>query len=120
MSQPEPNLAQQLLQVPCTGVLAQLTIKPGVSPQNLMGHMPAEVRDTVLLYLGGHISQWWALCDHPGVIFLFHANSMEAVQELMAGLPLVQQDLVDLTYTRLGPLAPLRLLLRPAAIPQPG
>ena len=111
MSQPEPNLAQQLLQVPCTGVLAQLTIKPGVSPQNLMGHMPAEVRDTVLLYLGGHISQWWSLCDRPGVVFLFNATGVEEVQRLMATLPLVHEDLVDLAFTRLGPLTPLRILL---------
>ncbi len=110
MSQPEPNSAQQLLQVPCTGVLVQLTIKPGIGPQTLMSHMPREVHDTVLLYLEGRISQWWALCDRPGVVFLFSATNVEEVQQLMAGLPLVQEDLVDLTFTRLGPLTPLRIL----------
>jgi hypothetical protein len=51
--------------------------------------MPTEVRDTVLLYLEGHISQWWALCDRPGVVFLCTATSVEAVRQLMAALPLV-------------------------------
>ena len=80
-----------------------------------MPHMPAEVRDTVLLYLEGHIVQWWALCDRPGVVFLFNGSSVEEVQRLMAPLPLVHEDFVELTFTRLGPLTPLRLLLNQAA-----
>jgi hypothetical protein len=114
MNQPTPDPAQQLLQIPCTGILVQLTIKPGVHPQAFMPHMQAEVRDTVLLYLEGHISQWWALCDRPGVVLLFNATSAEAVQKLIADLPLVREDFVDLTYTRLGPLTPLRLFVKPA------
>ncbi len=89
MSQPTSNPGQQILQVPCTGVLVQLTLKPGINPQTVMPHMPTEVRDTVLLYLEGHISQWWALCDRPGVVFLCTATSVEAVRQLMAALPLV-------------------------------
>jgi hypothetical protein len=115
MSQPTSNPAQQILQVPCTGVLVQLTIKSGINPQMVMPHMPAEVRDTVLLYLEGHISQWWSLCDRPGVVLLFAATSVEAVRQLMAALPLVQEDLVDLTFTRVGPLTPLRILLNAGA-----
>jgi hypothetical protein len=118
MSQPISNPAPPMLQVPCTGVLVQLTIKQAISPQSVMPHMPAEVRDTVLLYLDGHISQWWALCDRPGVVFLFNTNSVENVRQLMAPLPLVQEDLVDLTFTRLGPLAPLRMLVGAATMPQ--
>jgi hypothetical protein len=76
-----------------------------------MRHMPAEVSETVLLYLAGHISQWWSLCDRPGVVFLFTATSVEAVRHLMATLPLAQADLVELSFTRLGPLVPLRVLL---------
>jgi len=118
MSQPTSNPAQQIIQVPCTGVLVQLTIKPSIKPQTFMPHMPAEVRDTVLLYLAGHISQWWSLCDSPGVLFLFTATSVEAVQQLMAALPLVREDLVDLTFTRVGPLTPLRTLVNIATPPQ--
>jgi hypothetical protein len=111
MSQPTSNPARQILQVSCSAVLVQLTLKSDVNPQTAMPHMPAEVRDTVLLYLEGHISQWWSLCDQPGVVFLFTTGSVEAVQQLMTALPLVREDLVDLTFTRLGPLAPLRILL---------
>ncbi len=110
MTEPIPNPALQVLPVPCTGVLVQLTIKAGINPQTVMLHLPAEVRDTVLLYLEGHISQWWALCDRPGVVLLFTATSVEGVQELMARLPLVHENLVDLTFTRVGPLTPLRIL----------
>jgi hypothetical protein len=111
MSDPVSNPAQQIVQVPCTGVLVQLTIKSGINPQTVMPHLPAEVRDTVLLYLGGRVSQWWALCDRPGVVLLFTATSVEEVQQLMSPLPLVEHDLVDLTFTRVGPLTPLRILL---------
>jgi hypothetical protein len=90
----------------------QLTIKPGVNLQAVMSHMPAEVHDTVLLYLAGHIIQWWSLCDRPGVMFLFSANNVEAVRTLMAELPLVRHDWVDLTLSRVGPLTPLRALLQ--------
>jgi muconolactone delta-isomerase len=114
MNQPATNPAQQLLQVPCTGVLVQLTVKPGINPQALMPLMPREVRDTVLLYLDGHISQWWSLCDQPGVLFLFNVDKVEEAQKLMASLPFVQENLVDLTFTRVGPLAPLRVLLNAA------
>jgi len=101
----------QMLRGACTNVLVQLTVKSAIDPQRVMPHMPAEIRDTVLLYLEGHISQWWSLCDRPGVVFLFNATGVEEVQRLMATLPLVHEDLVDLAFTRLGPLTPLRILL---------
>jgi hypothetical protein len=112
------NAAPQILQVPCTGVLVQLAIKLTLNPQSVMPHMPKEVRDSVLLYLDGDISQWWALCDRPGVVFLFSATSVEKVQQLMSTLPLVREDLVDLTFNRVGPLVPLRILMGAAAVPQ--
>ncbi len=118
MSQPINNPSPPTLQVPCTGVLVQLTIKQALNPQSVMPHMLAEVRDTVVLYLDGHISQWWALCDRPGVVFLFSATSVEKVEQLMSTLPLVREDLVDLTFTRVGPLVPLRILTGAAPVPQ--
>jgi hypothetical protein len=41
----------------------------------------------------------------------FRATSADAVRALMADLPLVKGELADLTFTRLGPLMPLRLMM---------
>ncbi len=101
---------QQMMMVPCTGVMVRLTMKPEMKPERLMPHMHAEIVDTVKLYLEGKIAQWWAQCDAPGVVFLFRADAVETVRGWMAELPLVKEDLVDLEFFRVGPLAPLRLL----------
>ncbi len=114
-----PLTPQQMLNTPCTTVLVELTIRAGIDPQRVMPHMAEEVRDTVKLYLDGHILQWFALCDKPGVVFLFAARDTETVNAWMAGLPLVQNELVDLKFTKLGALSPLRLLLNEPKPPAP-
>jgi len=42
-----------------TGVLTILTPKPGVTVEQVMKIMPAEIRATVPLYLDGKIQQWF-------------------------------------------------------------
>jgi hypothetical protein len=45
-----------------------LTAKEGVTRQQIMNIMPAEVRATVKLYLDGTIRQWYSRGDGKGVI----------------------------------------------------
>src|SRR5262244_1129596 len=58
-------------------VMVILTAKQGVTRQQIMSVMPAEVRATVKLYLDGKIRQWYSRGDGKGVIFLIDAKSVE-------------------------------------------
>jgi hypothetical protein len=57
-----------------TGVLTILTPKPGVTVEQVMKIMPAEIRATVPLYLDGKIQQWFTRGDGRGVIFLLNCK----------------------------------------------
>ena len=93
-----------------TAVLVILTAKQGVTPQQVMKVMPAEIRATVELYLNGRISQWFSRGDGRGVLFFLDAKDVPEAQALMEGLPLHKENLVDYEYIPVGPLMPLRLL----------
>ena len=94
-----------------TAVLVILTAKQGVTPQQVIKVMPAEIRATVELYLNGRISQWFSRGDGRGVVFLLDANDAAEAHALMEGLPLHKENLVDYEYIPVGPLMPLRLLM---------
>src|SRR3981081_4306839 len=59
-----------------TGVLTILTPKPGVTVEQVMKIMPAEIRATVPLYLDGKIQQWFTRGDGKGVIFLLNCKDV--------------------------------------------
>jgi hypothetical protein len=52
-----------------TEVMVILTAKQGVSRDQIMKVMPAEIRATVKLYLDGRIRQWYSRGDGRGVVF---------------------------------------------------
>ena len=58
-----------------TAVLVIETAKPGVTAQQIMAVIPAEIRATVKLYLDGKIHQWYSRGDGKGVIFLVDAKT---------------------------------------------
>jgi len=94
-----------------TAVLVILTATQGVTPQQVMKVMPAEIRATVELYLNGRISQWFSRGDGRGVLFLLDAKDVAEAQALMEVLPLHKENLVDYEYIPVGPLMPLRFLM---------
>ena len=58
MSHPSPAQTQAAAPTTTTtGVLVILTAKPGIAHDQIMAVMPAEVRATVQLYLGGKIRE---------------------------------------------------------------
>jgi hypothetical protein len=93
-----------------TAVLVVITAKQGVTLQQVMKVMPAEIRATVELYLNGRISQWFSRGDGRGVLFFLDAKDVAEAQALTEGLPLHKENLVDYEYIPVGPLMPLRLL----------
>lgn len=106
--------AQPPASTPTTAVLVNLTIKPEVDRAQVMKTLPEEVRETVKLYLDGKIQQWFSRSDGRGVIFIINASDSAAAEAIMAGLPLAKAGFVNLEYTALGPLSPLRALLAPS------
>ena len=95
-----------------TGVLTIVSPKPGVTPEQVMKIMPAEIRATVRLYLDGKIQQWFTRGDGRGVIFLLNCKDVEEARTLIEGLPLSKENLMDEQYIPVGPLLPLGILLR--------
>lgn len=95
-----------------TGVLAILSPKPGVTVQQVMKMMPAEIRATVPLYLDGKIQQWFTRGDGRGVIFLLNCKDEAEARALIGDLPLSKENLMDEQFIPVGPLLPLGILLR--------
>src|SRR5580704_14228343 len=94
-----------------TDVLVTLTIKPGIAREQINKILPEEVRDTVRLYLDGRIRQWYSRSDGKGVVFVLDCKDVAEATSVMEALPLAKERLVNLEFTALTPLTPLRLLL---------
>ena len=94
-----------------TEVMVILTVKDGVTRQQIMSIMPAEMRATVKLYLDGKIRQWYSRGDGKGVIFLIDAKTVEEAHAAIDAMPLSKENLVDHEYIPVGPLVPLTALL---------
>lgn len=94
-----------------TGVIVVLTAKAGVPREQVMAVMPAEVRQTVQLYLNGKIREWFSRADGRGAVFLLDTGDVAEAQTIMEALPLAKQNLMDHEYIAVGPLLPLRLLM---------
>jgi hypothetical protein len=77
--------------------------------------MPSEVRDTVKLYLGGKIDQWYVRQDKSGVVFLMNVTTVEEARALLEKLPLGQAKMMEFDLIPLGPLSPLTVLLNQQA-----
>ena len=95
-----------------TGVLTIYSPKPGVTPEQVMKTMPAEIRATVPLYLDGKIQQWFMRADGRGVIFLLNCKDVAEARALIETLPLSKENLMDEQFIPVGPLMPLGILLR--------
>jgi len=94
-----------------TEVMVILMAKEGVTRQQIMNIMPAEVRATVKLYLDGKIRQWYSRGDGKGVIFVIDAKTVEEAHAAIDAMPLSKEHLVDHEYIPVGPLMPLAALL---------
>ena len=98
-----------------TEVLVIETAKQGVTFQQVMAVIPAEIRATVKLYLDGKIRQWYSRGDGKGVVFLVDAQSEDEARAIMETLPLEKESLMDTDYVPVGPLMPLRMLIGTSA-----
>jgi hypothetical protein len=107
-----PSVAQTQATSPTTtGVMVILTVKAGVAREQVMAVMPAEIRQTVQIYLNGKIREWYSRGDGRGVVLLLDTRDVAEAEAIMEALPLAKQNLVDHEYIAVGPLMPLRLLM---------
>ena len=104
--------ADPLLSVPTTKVLAIGSLDAPLTEEQRRGIMSHEVPDTVKLYRGGKIDQWYVRKDGKGVVFLLNLNSAEEAKAILDQLPLGQAKLMHFDFIPLGPLSPLGLLLK--------
>jgi hypothetical protein len=88
-----------------------LTAKQGVTRQQIMNIMPAEVRATVKLYLDRKIRQWYSRGDGKGVILFVDAKTVDEAHAVIETMPLSRENLMDHEYIPVGPLMPLSALI---------
>ena len=98
-----------------TEVLVIQTPKQGVTAQQILAVIPAEIRATVKLYLDGKIREWYSRGDGKGVVLLVDAKSVDEARAIVEDLPLAKEQLIDSQYIPVGPLMPLRVLMGPGA-----
>lgn len=110
-SMADPSFAQTQATSPTTGVMVILTVRAGVTREQVMAVMPDEIRQTVQLYLGGKVREWYSRSDGRGAVFLLDVKEVADAHAIMDGLPLAKQELIDHEYIAVGPLMPLRLLM---------
>ena len=111
-SMAHPSVAQAQATSPTTtGVMVILTAKAGVTREQVMAVMPAEIRETLQLYLNGKIREWYSRGDGRGAVFLLDTKDVDEARAIMEGLPLAKENLLDHEYIAVGPLFPLRMLM---------
>ena len=97
---------------PTTKILAIGTFAPGTDTQLVQRTLAAEARATAELYLEGKIDQWYSLENRPGVVFVLSVTDIGAAQGMLEALPLGKAHLMTFELSPIGPLNPLRKLLR--------
>ena len=94
-----------------TEVMVILTAKQGVTLQQIMTVIPAEIQATVKLYLSGKIRQWYSRGDGKGVILLIDAKTVDEAHAVIDAMPLSKENFTDHEYIPVGPLMPLGMLI---------
>ncbi len=103
--------ASSNLDVPTTKILAIGKFTARGTPDKWKPLLPAEVRDTVRLYLAGKIDQWYLKQDQSGVVFMMNVTDPKEALALLGMFPFGRAGLMEFEIIPLGPIAPLRVLL---------
>jgi hypothetical protein len=104
---PAASVAQSAPPPNTTEVMVILTAKQGVTRDQIMNVMPAEIRATVKLYLDGRIRQWYSKSDGRGVILFLDVKTVDEAHSVIDSMPLSKENLMDHEYVPVGPLVPL-------------
>jgi hypothetical protein len=110
-TQASPQPPSGVLSPKTTEMMVILTAKQGVTRQQIMNVMPAEIRATVKLYLDGKIRQWYSRGDGQGVVVFLDVKTVDEAHAIIDTLPLSKENLMDHEYIPVGPLLPLAGLI---------
>src|SRR6476620_1629744 len=108
---PTPQVSSNPPSPKTTEMMVILTARQGVTRQQIMNVMPAEIRATVKLYLDGKIRQWYSRGDGKGVILFIDARTVDEASAIIDAMPLSKESLADHEYIPVGPLMPLGALI---------
>ena len=100
------------MSTPVTKILAIGTFAPGTDMRLIQRALAAEVRANAELYLEGKIDQWYPLENRPGVVFILNVTDIGVAQAMLEALPLGRAHLMTFELYPIGPLKPLRQLLK--------
>src|ERR1700757_3040658 len=81
-----------------TAVLVIETAKQGVTAQQIMAVIPAEIRATVKLYLDGKIQRWYSRGLVKVVTFVVTALPGVEARAIREPLPRAKEELIDHEY----------------------
>ncbi len=109
---PSAETIKALSSVPVTRILALGRWTDKAAPQARGPVMPFEARDTLALYLGGKIDQWFARSDGEGAVFIMNTTDPAEAHSWLEALPLGQAEMMVFELIPIGPLWPLGLLTR--------
>ena len=99
----QTSVASPLPSVPVTKILALGSLAAPLTAEQRKTIMPHEVPETVQLYLGGKIDQWYVRQDGKGVVFLLNVTSVEEAHAMLEALPLGKAHLMTFELIPLGP-----------------
>jgi hypothetical protein len=90
--EPSPQPPSGVPSPKTTEVMVIQTVKQGVTRQQVMNVMPAEIRATVKLYLDGKIRQWYSRGDGRGVVVLLDVKTVEEAHTIIAHDAIVERE----------------------------
>ena len=87
-----------------------------VPVESIRPHIKAEVEAVWRLYAQGIVREFYARADQGGpAVLTVESDSVEAAQQALAALPLVEQGLLDLELIPLAPFSGLEQLFADGA-----
>ena len=89
---------------------------PGVPPEQLQQHAPAEIRAVWDLYEQGIVREFYTRANEAGrVVLMLEAPSEEAAKDALASLPFARLHLIDFDLIPLGSFVGLSRLFAAAS-----
>jgi hypothetical protein len=93
-------------------ILAISKLTKEATPENVQSHLLEELIDTIELYLESIIRDFYFRTDKDGVIFMMECSSIDEANLHISNLKLVKEGLLEFDLIPLGPLKPLKMLLK--------
>lgn len=76
--------------------------QPGVTREDIVPHLPDEAAHAWSLWKAGVIRESYLRTDRPGAVIVLEAGGVGEARQILAGLPLVQNGLIDFDYLTVG------------------